>query len=891
MPEDRTAFGLTSSAATRPPPSAVKLLLPVWGQRFIQQFLTVSLPTLLAPGNIPGLAKALPTEFVFLTRRRDEATIRAHRAFSRLAAICAVRFEPIDDLISDGNYSTTVTLAYARAVRAVGPAMVDSCFIFLVSDYIMADGSLSSVLARLRAGASAVLAGNFQIVEEDAGPWLAKRLDPAEPVLALPARELMRWALPHLHPVTMANTVNLPMSHARHANRLFWRVDAETMIGRFYLMHMIGIRPEIVEFVVGASCDYSFVPEMCPSGTIAMLTDSDEYLVVEMQPYHHEERFLRLGPIDSTALAAHLSEWTTAQHRRNAGYRLVFHAAAPPAALPAISAAADAFIAEIGQAMAPEPQPYRDHPYWRGAIAAFEAAARHKTDATGGAGGRPAFGLLRWADRLRRRVVGSPPNLPLWHPLWPDLRLPLAKLEAFLAGPSRRLLVVSETPSILTDWLGDAAPHSIRMPVWQLLGADDESEVVPRDTHELCLIEIAPCGLARVEEIIDRVLPSMKVGSQILVLVRNPHRISDDGTFGHALALSAAHILRPTVTPLEMHYVPGSRLRSMVYRSIAGLSDSLSRRSVGELIDIVSGSWRMLFRLPLQAVKLPVMLGVSLACNAAIRRAQGGKTAPRRVSSAYMVLRVERGVAPAGSRKPVDAVKARETLTKEPQYQDLLDVRDQIGIATLGLMTNQIWHDDPRRLGFILARYKFVSKMLSGRRDVAEIGCGDAFASRLVLQEVQKITVYDFDPLFIEDIRRRHSSRWPVEAHVHDILAGPLPRRHDAIFSLDVIEHIAPEREDTYLRHLSSSLAESGVLIVGSPSLESQPYGSPQSKAGHINCKTGSELKRLLERHFKTVFLFSMNDEVVHTGFYPMAHYLLALCCEPKSPAAKSEIL
>jgi hypothetical protein len=24
--------------------------------------------------------------------------------------------------------------------------------------------------------------------------------------------------------------------------------------------------------------------------------------------------------------------------------------------------------------------------------------------------------------------------------------------------------------------------------------------------------------------------------------------------------------------------------------------------------------------------------------------------------------------------------------------------------------------------------------------------------------------------------------------------------------------------------------------------------------------------------------VFSMNDEVVHTGFYPMAHYLLAVC-------------
>jgi hypothetical protein len=62
------------------------------------------------------------------------------------------------------------------------------------------------------------------------------------------------------------------------------------------------------------------------------------------------------------------------------------------------------------------------------------------------------------------------------------------------------------------------------------------------------------------------------------------------------------------------------------------------------------------------------------------------------------------------------------------------------------------------------------------------------------------------------------------------------------------------------------------------PSLESQIYASPQSKEGHINCKTGMSLKKTLEKHFKNVFLFSMNDEVIHTGYYPMAHYLLALC-------------
>ena len=62
------------------------------------------------------------------------------------------------------------------------------------------------------------------------------------------------------------------------------------------------------------------------------------------------------------------------------------------------------------------------------------------------------------------------------------------------------------------------------------------------------------------------------------------------------------------------------------------------------------------------------------------------------------------------------------------------------------------------------------------------------------------------------------------------------------------------------------------------PSLESQAYASPQSKAGHVNCKSGEALKKTMECHFHTVFVFSMNDEVVHTGFHKLAHYLFALC-------------
>lgn len=68
--------------------------------------------------------------------------------------------------------------------------------------------------------------------------------------------------------------------------------------------------------------------------------------------------------------------------------------------------------------------------------------------------------------------------------------------------------------------------------------------------------------------------------------------------------------------------------------------------------------------------------------------------------------------------------------TRQPQYQVQVALREAKRLTSLGLTTNQVWHDDPRRLLFILARYKFVAKMLSSKAHVLEVGCGDAFGRR-----------------------------------------------------------------------------------------------------------------------------------------------------------------
>jgi len=216
--------------------------------------------------------------------------------------------------------------------------------------------------------------------------------------------------------------------------------------------------------------------------------------------------------------------------------------------------------------------------------------------------------------------------------------------------------------------------------------------------------------------------------------------------------------------------------------------------------------------------------------------------------------------------------------TYEFQYDPLLSAPK----VDMGMMTNYDYADNPVRLAFKLSRYKFVSRILKGCNSVLEIGCADAFGSALLLKEVNRLTCCDIDITFINHARRKHYYRDKINFVQNDFIVQPLDESFDGIFLMDVLEHISPENEFRFLENIVNNLTEYGVAIFGMPSLESQVYASEISRQGHVNCKKGDDLKESLSGFFHNVFVFSMNDEVVHTGFYPLAHYLIAVCCSPR---------
>ena len=216
--------------------------------------------------------------------------------------------------------------------------------------------------------------------------------------------------------------------------------------------------------------------------------------------------------------------------------------------------------------------------------------------------------------------------------------------------------------------------------------------------------------------------------------------------------------------------------------------------------------------------------------------------------------------------------------TKENQYNVLLKTSEKYGDSTFGLMANFGWKTDPMKLVFSSSRYKFVSKILKGKSNVLEVGCGDGFYSRIVKQNVKKLSICDFDKIFIDDFNKKKDSAWKINCFVHDIVKKPIKgKKYDAIYFLDVLEHINKNDEKSFIKNCIKSMDKKGVMICGIPSLSSQKYASKESIEGHVNCKDGEDLKKSFEKYFHNTFIFSMNDEVVHTGYYKMAHYLICI--------------
>jgi hypothetical protein len=155
-----------------------RIITYAWGEKYVHELLSWTLPALLAPGNLPSVAASVPCELVILTEEGFSATVNAHPSILRAKEFCPLRLIGLDDLITvKDKYGMALTHALHRGFSDLGPGMADSWQIFLNADFILADGCLRNLLRHLARGEHLVVSPSYCVSSAEVISELRRRVN------------------------------------------------------------------------------------------------------------------------------------------------------------------------------------------------------------------------------------------------------------------------------------------------------------------------------------------------------------------------------------------------------------------------------------------------------------------------------------------------------------------------------------------------------------------------------------------------------------------------------------------------------------------------------------------------------------------------------------------
>jgi 2-polyprenyl-3-methyl-5-hydroxy-6-metoxy-1,4-benzoquinol methylase len=186
-----------------------------------------------------------------------------------------------------------------------------------------------------------------------------------------------------------------------------------------------------------------------------------------------------------------------------------------------------------------------------------------------------------------------------------------------------------------------------------------------------------------------------------------------------------------------------------------------------------------------------------------------------------------------------------------------------------------------------LSRYKFAARLLKKTDKVLEVGSGTGVGAMFLSQHAAHVTGLEIRPHEYEAACAVTANVKNVQFQLQSLFDYDLNRQHDAVVSLDVIEHFSEADGHRFVGRIAQHCKPTGTVIIGTPSLHSLPYQSKYSQAAHIKCYDQHELVSLMDNYFGRTFAFSMNDEVVHTGNPKLAWYYFVIGVMPRRVTAR----
>jgi hypothetical protein len=259
-------------------PVAVRFVTVVWGNSFVDGFVRVLLPSRLASGNLPRIAQDYPCTYRVYTKLDDVGTLRRAASFNHLAGLMRVEMAVIDGVSYVGKYRS-MNECDVHFVRSW--ADEDSAFVFLSPDTVWADGSFAHLGALLARDKRLIAVRSCRLAKETFVRALSALtgggIERAESVLTIAPRDLVKFALAHLHPVTLAQLWSSDAPRETSPGDLTWQVGSDGLLTRQFHLLPLAVRPRLRGIVLELTIDADYSARVCGDARdLHMVEDSDQ---------------------------------------------------------------------------------------------------------------------------------------------------------------------------------------------------------------------------------------------------------------------------------------------------------------------------------------------------------------------------------------------------------------------------------------------------------------------------------------------------------------------------------------------------------------------------------------------------------------------------------------
>lgn len=308
----------------------------VWGDAFIEKFMNYHVASLLAPGNIPALARRRRVIHSIVTTDADRAKIVAHPVFKRLSQSAEVVFtcfpEKFLERCERDQYNFYHFYGLLDHQSVFLAAALHAELYLLPVDIVLSQDSLKNLGRHLDQGVDGCAVACMECEPVPLRAWLDGKPRGAGHELVLPPGELFEAAiaLPDAYARSLVmNAEN--QSFCRHARELIWP-HPDGLAVHSVFMHPLALSARLMSrpfHPQHENVDYALLPRLLQGDAkLKVLQDAREFAGVQFGAPAGREDFLESGFSLDVFVEAHYYDY--AVQRSFFGTRQFFPCKNPP---------------------------------------------------------------------------------------------------------------------------------------------------------------------------------------------------------------------------------------------------------------------------------------------------------------------------------------------------------------------------------------------------------------------------------------------------------------------------------------------------------------------------------------------------------------------------------